>query len=89
MEKRLGFVGVIIEDREKCAPQVNKILSEFGEGIAGRMGIPYPEKKCWVITVIVNMTTDELGALTGKLGKLEGVIAKSALAPSGDAGAPA
>lgn len=81
-EKRLGFVGVILNDREKCAPQVNKILSEFGDLIVGRMGMPYPEKKCWVITVIVNATTDEFGALTGKLGRLEGVIAKSALAPA-------
>ena len=81
-QKRLGFVGIILGDREKCAPQVNKILSEYGDLIVGRMGIPYPEKSCWVITVIVNATTDEFGALTGKLGHLEGVIAKSALAPA-------
>ena len=78
-KKRLGFVGIIINDRAKSAPKVNQILSEYGDIIAGRMGMPYHEKKCWVITIIVNATTDELGALTGKLGKLEGITAKSAL----------
>ncbi|MFH1067676.1 MAG: TM1266 family iron-only hydrogenase system putative regulator [bacterium] len=81
MQKRLGFVGVIIQNRQKQAPEVNRILSEHGDIIAGRMGLPYERKHCWVITLIVDATTDELGALTGKLGKLEGVVTKSALAP--------
>jgi len=79
MEKRLGFVGIIIENRKVMAPQVNKILTESGEMIIGRMGIPYKEKHCSVIILIIDATTDELGALTGKLGKLEGVAVKSAL----------
>ncbi len=80
MNKRLGFVGIIIEDRKKAAPEVNRILSEHGELIAGRMGLPYKEKHCSIITLIVDATTDELGALTGKLGGVEGVTVKSALA---------
>lgn len=79
MDKRLGFVGIIIEDRNKNVGNVNEVLSEHAAIIAGRMGIPYKEKDCSVITVIVDATTDELGRLTGKLGQLEGVSVKSAL----------
>ncbi|MDD5561826.1 MAG: iron-only hydrogenase system regulator [Candidatus Omnitrophica bacterium] len=79
MEKRLGFVGVIIHNRTKEAPQVNNILTEFGELIVGRMGIPHVKRQLSVIVLIVNATTDELGALTGKLGKISGVSVKSAL----------
>ena len=79
MEKRLGFVGIIIEERRKSAPLVNNILTEFGQIIAGRMGIPHMQKERSVIVLIVNATTDELGALTGKLGKISGVSVKSAL----------
>lgn len=79
MEKRLGFAGIIIQDRKKTAPLVNEILSEFGEIIVARMGLPYHEKSCSVITVIVDATTDELGALTGRLGLVDGVSVKSAL----------
>ena len=79
MEKRLGFVGVIIHNRKKVAPIVNNILTEFGDLVIGRMGIPHVKKELSVIVLIVNATTDGLGALTGKLGKLAGVSVKSAL----------
>ncbi|MFP4473469.1 MAG: TM1266 family iron-only hydrogenase system putative regulator [Candidatus Omnitrophota bacterium] len=80
MNKRLGFVGIIIEDRESVADQVNHILTEYGGVIAARVGLPYKERQCSVITLIVDTTTDELGTLTGKLGNLPGVSVKSALA---------
>ncbi len=79
MEKRLGFVGIIIEDRKKAAHEVNELLSEHGDIVVAREGMPYKERKCCVITLIVDATTDELGSLTGKLGALDGVSVKSAL----------
>jgi putative iron-only hydrogenase system regulator len=79
MERRLGFVGVIVEDRKTAASAVNKVLSDFGEIIAGRMGMPYAKKNCCIIALIVDATTDEVGALTGKLGLIKGVTVKSAL----------
>ena len=77
--KRLGFVGLIVEEREKNAPAVNRILSEFGDIILARTGIPCPRRGCSAITLVVDATTDELGALTGRLGRLEGVSVKSML----------
>lgn len=79
MEKRLGFVGIIVEDRKKVSLQVNEILSEYAPVIIGRLGMPYQRRDCCVITLIVDAGTDELGALTGKLGKLDRVSVKSAL----------
>ena len=79
MNKRLGFVGIIVHDRKEHAPQVNKILTEYGEHIVARTGLPYREKNCSVITLVVDMTTDELGAMTGKLGAIPGISVKSAL----------
>ncbi len=79
MEKRLGFVGIIIENRKKEAPQVNSVLTEFGDIVVGRMGIPHLTHDHSVIALIVNATTDQVGSLTGKLGKIEGVSVKSAL----------
>ena len=79
MEKRLGFVGIVIEDRKKSSEKINRILAEFGDGIVARTGIPYKDKNCCVITLVVDATTDEVGALTGRLGKVGGVSVKSAL----------
>ena len=80
MGKRVGFVGIIIEDRLKNAERVNNILTEFGELIVARVGIPYKKRNRFVITLIVDATTNELGAFTGRLGNIDGVLVKSALA---------
>lgn len=79
MNKRLGFVGIVIEDRKKSADEVNKILSDFGDVIIARTGVPYHQKKCCVITLVIDATTDQVGTLTGRLGTIEGVTVKSAL----------
>ena len=83
MEKRLGFVGIIIEKREANASAVNELLGEFGSIIVARTGVPYEKRDCSAITLIVDATTDELGGLTGKLGNLSGVSVKSMLSKKG------
>ncbi len=79
MERRLGVVGIVIEDRKATAPRVNQVLSEHGEIIIGRMGVPYRDRNVSIISLIVDGTTDELGAMTGKLGMLRGVQVCSSL----------
>lgn len=77
--KRIGVVSIIVTNRSSQAPKINAILSDHGEAIIGRMGLPYPPKRIQVISLIVHGTTDEIGALTGKLGSLKGVQVKSVL----------
>ncbi|HHY41310.1 MAG TPA: CopG family transcriptional regulator [Thermoanaerobacterales bacterium] len=78
MDKRIGVVGIVVEDLES-ASQVNAILHDYSEIIVGRMGIPYREKGISVISLIVDGTTDEISAMTGKLGKVKAVSVKSAM----------
>ncbi|MFH2076902.1 MAG: TM1266 family iron-only hydrogenase system putative regulator [Pseudomonadota bacterium] len=79
MDKRIGTVTVIITNRLAQAAQVNAILGEHGDAIIGRMGIPYVPRGLNIIALIVHASTDEIGALTGKLGALNGIQVKSAL----------
>jgi len=79
MEKRLGIIGIIIKDRFKAAPAVNDILSDHANMIVGRMGLPFKDRGVNIIDLIIEATTDEVGALTGKLGMLDGVQVKSLL----------
>ncbi|WP_320170677.1 TM1266 family iron-only hydrogenase system putative regulator [Maridesulfovibrio sp.] len=79
MDKRLGIIGITIKDRYKSAPKVNRTLSEHGDIIVGRMGLPFRDKGVNVIGLIIEATTDEVGALTGQLGMLQGVKVKSLL----------
>ena len=83
MEKRLGFVGIVVDDREKVSASVNKVISEYGDIIIARLGVPYLKKEVSVITLVVDATTDEIGKLTGKLGMIEGISVKSAMSKRG------
>ncbi len=78
--KRLGFVGIIIDNRENCAGTVNEILSQHAELILARTGLPNAKGNTSVITLVIDATTDELGVLTGKLGNIPGISVKSGLA---------
>lgn len=78
MEKRLGIVAVLADER-KSIPQMNQIASEFHEIIRARQGLPFTDKNIHIISLIVEGTTDQIGALTGKLGKLPGLKVKSML----------
>ena len=78
--KRLGFVGIIIDDREKSAAIVNEILSQHAELILARTGLPNAKGNTSIITLVIDATTDELGVLTGKLGNIPGISVKSGLA---------
>lgn len=76
MEKRIGIVGIVIEDFS-CVESVNAILHEYAGLIVGRMGIPYRERGVSVISMIVDGSNDEISALTGKLGRVVGATVKS------------
>ncbi|MBU3146776.1 TM1266 family iron-only hydrogenase system putative regulator [Clostridium sp. CF012] len=78
MEKRIGVVGIIIEEFTN-ATFVNEILHDFGSLIVGRIGVPYKDRGIFVISIIVDGTMDEISAMTGKIGKIPGVNVKSAI----------
>lgn len=79
MDKRIGVVGIVIEDRENAVRRVNEILSGYSSIIVGRMGIPYKDRQIAVISLIVDGTNDDIGAMTGKLGAIKGISVKAAL----------
>lgn len=75
-EKRLAVLSVIVEDRS-VTEQLNAYLSRYGEYVVGRMGIPYREKGVSVISVVMDAPASVLNALTGKIGQLPKVTAKT------------
>jgi putative iron-only hydrogenase system regulator len=78
MDKRICVVGIVIDNLNNVNI-VNSILHDYSSVIVGRMGIPYRERGISVISIIVDGTMDEISALTGKLGRIEGVTVKSAI----------
>lgn len=77
METRVALIGIIVENVEST-PQLNQLLHEYGSYIIGRMGIPYRERNVNIISVAIDAPQDVINALSGKIGRLEGITAKTA-----------
>lgn len=77
MESKIGVISIIVKELDSV-PALNSLLSEYGESIIGRMGIPYHKKKMNIISVVIDADLDTINALSGKIGKLEGVYASLA-----------
>ncbi len=75
-EKRLAILSIIVENRSSST-QINSLLSTYGDYIVGRMGIPYREKNVSVMCVVIDAPMEILNTLTGKIGMLSGVTAKT------------
>ena len=65
-------------DDPDCTAEMNGHLHEYGRYIIGRMGIPYRSKGINVISIAVDAPQDAIAALSGKIGNLPGVSAKTA-----------
>lgn len=77
METRVAIIGIIVQD-ESSVEKLNNILHEYGRYIVGRMGIPYREKQINIISIAVDAPQDIISALSGKIGRLQGVSSKTA-----------
>lgn len=77
MESRVAVIGIIVEN-EEAVESLNTILHEYGRYIVGRMGIPYREKKINIISIAVDAPQDVISAISGKIGRLSGISAKTA-----------
>ena len=77
MESRVALIGIIVEKNES-AEKLNAILHDYAPYILGRMGLPYREKGISIISIAVDAPQDVISTLSGKIGRLEGVSAKTA-----------
>lgn len=73
---RVALVGIVVENPE-AVEKLNGILHEYRQYIIGRMGIPYQKRKVSIISVAVDAPTKVINAMSGKLGMLDGVSAKT------------
>ena len=59
---RVAVIGIIVDKREN-AGLLNTLLSEYGDYIIGRMGIPYAKKNVNIISVAVDAPQNVINSL--------------------------
>ena len=79
-ESRVAVIGIVV-DQTGDTEELNKVLHQYGQYIIGRMGVPYREKGVNIISVALDAPNDVISALSGKLGRLDGITAKTVYAP--------
>lgn len=70
-------MGIILEDKTSVE-KLNALLSEYGDYIIGRMGLPYAKKNINIVSIAIDAPQDVISALSGKIGALPGISVKTA-----------
>lgn len=70
-------MSIIVEKGESVSA-LNSILSDYGDYIIGRMGIPYRQRGINIISIALDAPQNTVSAMAGKIGKLDGVSVKTA-----------
>ena len=76
MNNRVAVISIIVEQAEAVSA-LNELLHQYGEYIIGRLGIPYKAKGVNIICVAIDASNDQINALTGALGRIEGINTKA------------
>ena len=77
MDTRVAVISIIVE-QEDAIEELNAVLHEARQYIVGRMGIPYRPKGISIISIAIDPPQNTISALSGKIGRLKGVSAKTA-----------
>ena len=80
METRVAVLAIIVKESASVAA-LNDFLHQYVDFIIGRMGIPYRQRGVNVISVAMDAPADVISALSGKIGRLPGITAKTVYAP--------
>ena len=80
METRVAVLAIIVREGTSVPP-VNGALRQYGEQITGGVGAPYDQRGVNIISVAMDAPADVIPALSGKIGRLPGITAKTVYAP--------
>ena len=75
-ETRVALIGIIVQNPDSVE-ELNQLLHAHRSAIIGRMGMPHREKNLSVISIVLDAPIDEVSALAGKIGMLDGVSSKT------------
>ena len=76
METRIAVISIIVVNTDSVE-KLNAILHEYGQYMVGRFGLPYRQRGINIICVVMEAPQDKISAMSGKIGRLNGVTAKA------------
>ena len=77
----MAFILISFSKGSRAFLDVVSLISKFESFLLGSIHVPSPDNEDSVFGILVKANTDQLGAITGSLGKIPGVKVKSAVLP--------
>ena len=66
-DKKIHLLAIAVQDRKKNAAKVNAVLSEYGDDILSRTGMPHTEHDVSLISVFIKAKENRMTKLKQKL----------------------
>ena len=79
--KRIAFILISFPRGSRGFLDVVSLISEFESLFLASVHVPELEKEESAFGILIKADTDQLGAITGSLGKVSGIKIKSAVLP--------
>ena len=79
-QNRVAVMAIIVREGDSVAA-LNALLHAYGDFIIGRMGVPYRSRGVSLISIAMDAPGSVISALSGKIGRLEGITVKTVYAP--------
>jgi hypothetical protein len=77
--QRMSFILISFDTKSRSFLDIISIISKYDSLFLGSINVPMNEKGSSALGILLNATNDQLGAITGSLGKMPGIRIKSAV----------
>ncbi len=72
-QRDIAIIGMVVDERASRAPEVQEVLTRYGQQILSRSGISAPSRNRGVITLTVEATEQERQEIEQSLQQIHGV----------------
>lgn len=80
MEKRYGNALIAVQNK-LAVTKLNELIGSYSGLVVARQGIPQANESLNLISLILYGNMQQINALAGKLGRLDGIIVKISVLP--------
>lgn len=77
MAAPISIIGIMVNERDEVAPELQEVITKFGRDILGRMGVPSSSKENGLITLIYEGELDQVGTFHRELEQVPGITVQS------------
>ena len=74
---KLNIIGIRVDDRDDHATSVQKVLTNYGNKIIGRFGVPAPDENDGLIAIVMHADAHDVKSISSDLRNIDGVAVNS------------